>query len=329
MSPKPLDISVIIPLYNENQSLGELHEKLVEVVDRLALSAEFIFVDDGSIDESFTVLQAMHAKDSRVAVLQFRRNYGKSAALAEGFSRATGRYIVTMDADLQDDPAEIPGLIAKLEEGYDLVSGWKKERFDPFIKRVSSKIFNLVTGMMTNVRMHDMNCGLKIYRREVVQTIQVYGQRHRFLPVLAAQHGFRVGEKIVHHHPRKYGKTKFGPSRFLSGFFDLITLLFLSRYVRRPLHLFGGVGLLSFLTGSVICLLLAYERIFLNKYLTNRPLLFLGVMLVIIGIQFISLGLLGEMISESRTKEAKYSIKNILGFHDRYRKAEMIDPGLE
>jgi glycosyltransferase involved in cell wall biosynthesis len=313
VSSKPLDISVIIPLYNENQSLHELYEKLVAVVDRLALSAEFIFVDDGSSDESFAVLQTLHAKAARVAVLHFRRTSGKSAALAGGFSRASGRYVVTMDADLQDDPEEIPGLIAKIEEGYDLISGWKKERFDPFIKRVSSKLFNFVTGKMTNVRLHDINCGLKIYRREVVQTIRVYGQRHRFLPVLAAQHGFRVGEKIVRHHPRKYGETRFGPSRFLSGFFDLITLLFLSRYVRRPLHLFGGVGLLSFLAGSVICLLLAYERIFLNEYLTNRPLLFLGILLVIIGVQFISLGLLGEMISESRMKETKYSIKNIIG----------------
>jgi len=313
----PLDISVIIPLLNEHQSLAELHQQLASVVDRQELTAEFIFIDDGSTDSSYAVLEALHQQDSRVAVLQFRRNYGKSAAFAEGFSRASGSYVVTMDADLQDDPQEIPGLMAKLEEGYDLVSGWKKERFDPLIKRVSSKVFNFVTGMMTGVRLHDMNCGLKIYRREVVQTIQVYGQRHRFLPVLAAQHGFRVGEKVVKHRPRKYGESKFGPSRFLSGFFDLITLVFLSRYVRRPLHLFGGLGLLSFTIGFIISFILAFQRLFMKVYLTNRPLLFLGITLIIVGIQFASIGLLGEMLTESRAKDARYSIKNALGFVER------------
>ncbi|MFQ5631465.1 MAG: glycosyltransferase family 2 protein [bacterium] len=310
----PLDISVIIPLYNECQSLDELHQQLAAVMEQQELAAEFIFVDDGSTDGSYEILEALHRKDSRVAVLQFRRNYGKSAALAEGFSRAQGRYVVTMDADLQDDPGEIPALIAKLEQGFDLISGWKEERFDPFVKRVSSKLFNFVTGLMTGVRLHDMNCGLKIYRLEVVQTIQVYGQRHRFLPVLAAQHGFRVGEKVVRHHPRKYGETKFGPSRFLSGLFDLITLVFLSRYVRRPLHLFGGLGLLSFTIGFIISFILAFQRIFMEVYLTNRPLLFLGITLVIVGIQFASIGLLGEMLTESRAQDARYSVKNAIGF---------------
>lgn len=313
MSKQVLDLSVIIPLYNERESLTELYEKLAAVIDRLGMSAEMIFVDDGSTDGSFDVLKAFHEQDARVAVLQFRRNYGKSAALSEGFYRARGRYVVTMDADLQDDPEEIPELIAKIEEGYDLISGWKKERFDPFIKRVSSKVFNIVTGWVTGVRLHDMNCGLKIYRNEVVQSIKVYGQRHRFLPVLAAQHGFRIGEKVVRHHPRKYGTTKFGPSRFMLGFLDLITLAFLTRYVRRPLHLFGGVGLLCFVSGFCLSAFLAYQRVFQKVYLTNRPLLFLGITLIIVGIQFISIGLLGEMISESRANERVYSIKASLG----------------
>jgi len=313
----PPALSVVIPLYNEAESLAELHRKLAAVVQELGMPAEFIFVDDGSTDGSFSVLQELRAGDPRVAILQFRRNYGKSAALAEGFARARGRYVVTMDADLQDEPAEIPRLIERLEQGYDLVSGWKKKRYDPFIKRMSSKLFNKVTGMFTGVQLHDINCGLKIYRQEVVKAIRIYGQRHRFLPVLAHQHGFRIGELVVQHHPRKYGKSKFGPSRFLSGFLDLITLLFLSRYTKRPLHLFGGTGLLFFLAGLVISLFLTYERIFSQKYLTNRPLLFLGILLIIIGIQFISIGLLGEMITESRSEQLRHSIRAEVGFGER------------
>lgn len=316
VAKQALDVSVIIPLLNESKSLPELHQKLAEVVEEHALAAEFIFIDDGSTDGSFQVLESLHATDPRVVVLQFRRNFGKSAALAEGFSYASGKYVVTMDADLQDDPAEIPALIAKLEEGYDLISGWKKERFDPLIKKISSKVFNCVTGKVTGVPLHDMNCGLKIYRREVVTSIEVYGQRHRFLPVLAAQQGFRVGEKVVQHHPRKYGESKFGPSRFLSGFLDLITLVFLSRYVRQPLHLFGGLGMLSFIVGAAICTLLAFERIFLEVYLSNRPLLFLGILLVIVGIQFISIGLLGEMMTQAQAKETRYSVRKALGVEE-------------
>lgn len=313
MSPLP-DISVVIPLYNERESLAELHAALAGVVKQHALSAEFIFIDDGSTDGSFAELEKLHKADPRVRVLQFRRNYGKAAALSQGFMRARGKYVVTIDADLQDEPEEIPRLIAKLEEGYDLVSGWKKKRHDPFVKRVTSKIFNRVTSLLTGVQLHDMNCGLKIYRAEAAKSLQIYGQRHRFLPVLAAQSGFTIGELVVQHHARRYGKTKYGPSRFLSGFLDLVTLLFLSRYIRRPLHLFGGLGLLTFLAGTAINLYLSYERIIHQKYLTNRPLLFLGVLLIIVGIQFFSLGLLGEMITEARSDEVKYSIKAEVGF---------------
>ncbi len=310
------DLSVVIPLYNEEESVAELYAQISAVVEREGLDTEIIFIDDGSTDDSFEVLCALREQDPRVRVCQFRRNYGKSAALAEGFARARGAYVVTMDADLQDDPEEIPHLIAKLEQGFDLISGWKKKRYDPFIKRVTSKLFNFVTRTLTGVNLHDMNCGLKIYRNEVVKNVQIYGQRHRFIPVLAVQNGFRVGELVVTHHARKYGMSKFGPSRFLNGFLDLITLIFLSRYVKRPLHFFGGVGMMLLFIGFLISLDLTIERIFFQRYLTNRPLLFLGVLLIIVGTQFISIGLIGEMFAESRAENRQYKIRASLGFDD-------------
>ncbi|HEX9652942.1 MAG TPA: glycosyltransferase family 2 protein, partial [bacterium] len=239
-------------------------------------------------------------------------NYGKSAALATGFKKARGAIIVTIDADLQDDPKEIPHVIQKLNEGYDLVSGWKKQRHDPFIKRASSKLFNRVTRWVTGLRIHDINCGLKAYRRVVTDSINVYGQLHRFLPVLAQWEGFKVGEVTVQHHPRQFGKSKFGTSRFFAGFFDLITVLFITRYTKRPLHLFGAAGLISFIFGMAISLYLSFDKIFFGKHLSNRPLLFLGVLLIIIGIQFVSIGLLGEMITANRKRQADYSIKQVL-----------------
>ncbi|KAA3620241.1 MAG: glycosyltransferase [Calditrichaeota bacterium] len=309
-----IDVSVVIPVYNEADSLPELHERLVAVVDENNYSAEFVFIDDGSTDSSFQVLQQLHETDKRVCVSQLRRNYGKSAALAEGFNLARGRYVVTMDSDLQDDPAEIPHLIAKLLEGFDVVSGWKKKRYDPFIKRFTSKIFNKVTGKITGVHLNDMNCGLKIYRNEVIKLVRLYGQRHRFIPVLAAQNGFRIGELVVKHAPRKHGVTKFGPSRFLVGALDLLTLVFLSRYVKRPLHFFGGLGMMSFSLGFLVNLYLSIERILYNKFLSNRPLLFLGVLLIIVGVQFISIGLIGEMLVESRSDVNSYKVKKTIGF---------------
>ncbi len=313
MKDEKVNLSVIVPVYNEAESLPELHRRLAESACTLPKPVEILFVDDGSSDGSFEVLQKLHQTDPSVRVVQFRKNYGKSAALAVGFARARGRIIVTLDADLQDDPKEIPNLIRKLEEGYDLVSGWKKRRRDPLVKRATSKLFNRVTCWLTGLRIHDINCGLKAYRREVTQSIKVYGQLHRFLPVLAQWEGFRVGEVVVEHHPRKYGKTKFGISRFAAGFFDLITVLFITRYTRRPLHLFGLAGMVSFLAGIGVCGFLAYERLFLQKYLSNRPLLFLGIVLVIVGVQFISIGLLGEMITASRQSQVDYSIKAVLG----------------
>ncbi|MCH8871877.1 glycosyltransferase family 2 protein [candidate division KSB1 bacterium] len=313
MAKSTVKISIVVPLFNEEESLVELHERLSKAVCSLEKPIEFLFIDDGSTDNSMQVLSELHNKDPQVRVVQFRRNYGKSAALALGFKEARGEFIVTLDADLQDEPYEIPNLVKKLEEGFDLVSGWKKIRKDPFIKKSTSKLFNFVTRKITGLGIHDMNCGLKAYRREVTETVNVYGQLHRFLPVLAQWQGFKVGEVVVKHNPRKYGITKFGASRFIAGFFDLVTVLFITRYTKRPLHLFGLIGLASFLVGVGISAYLAVERLLLGKYLSDRPLLFLGILAIIVGVQFVSIGLLGEMITESRKDNIDYSIKKTLG----------------
>ncbi|MFQ5706470.1 MAG: glycosyltransferase family 2 protein [bacterium] len=305
-------LSVVVPLFNEQESLVALHEQLAKVLCTLEKPVEILFIDDGSTDGSFEVLRKLHGQDRQVRVIQFRRNYGKSAALALGFREARGKIIVTLDADLQDDPKEIPNLLQKLQGGYDLVSGWKKNRKDPAVKRVTSKLFNRVTCLLTGLHIHDINCGLKAYRREVTDTIKVYGQLHRFLPVLAQWERFKVGEIVVEHHPRKYGKSKFGFSRFVAGFFDLITVLFITRYTKRPLHLFGLAGLFTFIAGVAVSGYLAIARLFYGQFLTNRPLLFLGILLIIIGVQFVSIGLLGEMITESRKDRMEYLVKNEL-----------------
>ena len=306
------ELSILIPLLNEEDSLTELYEKITTTLTESGKSYEIVFIDDGSSDQSFKVLENLSRVDSRLRVYQFRKNYGKSAALACGFEVVRGKYVITMDADLQDDPVEIPRLIAQLETGYDLISGWKKKRHDPFIKRNTSKLFNRVTAWISGVKLHDFNCGLKAYRCEVVKEIQIYGQLHRFIPALAHWQGFKVGELAVKHHPRKHGKTKFGPFRFAAGLLDLFTVVFLNKFKKRPLHLFGSFGVFTLLIGIIINLYLAIEKIFANKILSNRPLLFLGVLLVIVGIQFISMGLLGEMITETQKRKSDYSIKNIL-----------------
>jgi glycosyltransferase involved in cell wall biosynthesis len=312
------DISVVIPLFNEQESLEELYDNIRGVMRDIDKTYEIIFVDDGSTDDSADLIESLSDRDHNVKLIQFRKNYGKSEGLNAGFAASSGRYVVTMDADLQDDPGEIPNLIAKLEEGYDLVSGWKKVRHDPLTKKVSSRIYNFFTSVFSGIRLHDFNCGLKAYRQRVVKSLNVYGDLHRYLPVVAHRTGFRVTEIPVKHHPRKFGESKFGSSRLFRGAFDLLTITFLTRYRKRPLHLFGGLGVFFFIVGFAISLFLAIQKIFYDANLSNRPLLFLGVLLIIVGIQFISIGLLGEMITAQKRDRSFHHIKRTIGFKDRY-----------
>ena len=303
-----MDLSIVIPAYKESESLPELLARITQSADPLQLEYEIIVVDDGSNDGTFQTLKSLKPQYPRLKALRFRKNYGKSPALAEGFKAAQGERVITMDADLQDDPAEIPALLAKLDEGYDMVSGWKKERHDPITKTVPSKLFNLVTSLMSGIRLHDFNCGLKAYRKVVVESLQVYGELHRFLPVLAHWHGFRVGELVVKHHPRKFGRTKFGLARFFNGFFDLMTVLFLTRFRTTPLHIFGMIGMAAFTLGFLIELYLTVMW-FNGHGIGGRPLFFLGILLIIVGIQFVGFGLLAEMTSAGLAENVNYSIK--------------------
>jgi glycosyltransferase involved in cell wall biosynthesis len=307
-------VSVVVPLYNERESLPELHGEIRAACRRAGMRFEAVYVDDGSTDGSYEVLEGLRRTDKTVKIIQFRRNFGKSEALAAGFAAASGDFVVTMDADLQDDPSEIPALIAKLNEGWDLVSGWKKSRRDPISKRWPSKFFNRTTSLLVGLRLHDYNCGLKAYRAEVVKTVKVYGELHRYIPALAKWEGFRVTERIVNHRPRRYGKTKFGMSRFMNGMLDLITVVFLGKYTRRPLHLFGSMGLVFSLAGAGITLTFVALRITHALFLSRRPLFFLGIMLLIIGIQFVSIGLLGEMITRSNASDRRNTVRRSIGF---------------
>lgn len=300
------ELSIIIPVYNEGESILELAAEISGVMKEITEKYEVIFIDDGSSDDSYDKIRSLADKDSRIIGVRFRRNYGKAAALSEGFRISNGKMVVTMDSDLQDDPMEIPMLMNSLDEGYDVVSGWKKNRKDPWTKRFPSKIFNFVTGTMSGIRIHDFNCGLKIYRSEVIKTVKVYGELHRYIPVLAKLAGFRVSELVVNHRPRKFGKTKFGASRFLKGFLDLTTVLFLGKFDRNPLHFFGILGGVLFLAGLVINGYLTVQW-FGGVWIGNRPILFLGILLMIVGIQFVSLGLLAEMIT-AREENLRYSI---------------------
>jgi glycosyltransferase involved in cell wall biosynthesis len=307
-------VSVVVPLYNERESLPELHGEIRAACTKAGMPFEAIYVDDGSTDGSFEVLEGLRRTDRTVKIIQFRKNFGKSEALAEGFAAASGDFVVTMDADLQDDPAEIPALIDKLNEGWDLVSGWKKSRRDPISKRWPSKFFNRTTSLLVGLRLHDYNCGLKAYRAEVVKTVKVYGELHRYIPALAKWEGFRVTERVVNHRPRRYGRTKFGMSRFMNGMLDLITVVFLGKYTRRPLHLFGSMGIAFSLAGAGITLTLVALRITHAIFLSRRPLFFLGIMLLIIGIQFVSIGLLGEMITRSNASDRRNAVRRSIGF---------------
>jgi len=307
-----VEISVVIPLLNEEHTLVELAGKIADSLQ--GRDFEIIFVDDGSMDRSWEILSKLSRDYSFVKAIRFRRNYGKSDALQAGFTAARGKYVVSMDADLQDDPYEIPGLIELLEQGNDMVSGWKKKRFDPISKTVPSRFFNAVTRLTTGIQLHDFNCGLKAYRKEVTDSIYLYGEMHRYVPLLAKWKGFdKIEEKVVKHHPRKYGKTKFGISRFLNGFLDLITLLFVNRYKRRPMHFFGSVGILFLLIGGLISAYLSYVKIFMGQPLSNRPLLFLGILLILVGVQFFSIGFLGEMINRWHVRSQNPEIADKTG----------------
>ena len=306
-----VEISIVVPLFNERENLEPLWTKIQEVMAPLDKSYEVVFVDDGSTDGSFEIVSKLRAQHSHIKGIQFRMNHGKSAALSVGFEIASGEVIITMDADLQDDPAEIPNLLSKLEEGYDLVSGWKFKRHDPLSKTIPSKLFNKVTSLLSGIKIHDFNCGLKAYRRQVTENIGVYGELHRYLPVMAHWKGFKVGEIKVQHYPRLHGKSKFGLSRFINGFLDLLTVMFLGKYTRRPMHLFGVLGLILFLAGLIINLHLTW--LWLHSVgIGRRPLLFLGVLLVIVGIQFLLMGLIGEMITSQDRDKSAFSIKRKL-----------------
>jgi glycosyltransferase involved in cell wall biosynthesis len=296
-------ISIVIPLHNEERSVALLYEELQAALEPLAQEWEAVFVDDGSVDGSFAALTRLHDGNENVRVVRLRRNFGKAAALAAGFGQARGETVVTIDADLQDDPAEIPRLLVKLEEGFDLVSGWKTRRRDPLRRRVLSRIFNWVTGRVSGLRLHDMNCGLKAYRAEVVRGMPLYGELHRFIPVLAQYRGFRVAELPVNHRPREHGRSRYGVERYVRGFLDLLTVSFIGRYRHRPLHLFGGLGLILGLLGVAILVYLTVVKA-LGHAIGERPLLTLGVLLVVVGLQFFSLGLISEMLTSQHEETA-------------------------
>ena len=299
-------VSIVVPLFNEEATVAPLYEEVRTTLDSRDLEWEIVFVDDGSTDGSYRELVKLHAAYTNVRVVRLRRNFGKAAALASGFDAVSGDVVITMDADLQDDPAEIPRLLEKLDEGYDIVSGWKCDRRDPLSRRVVSRVYNKTTGWVTGVRLHDMNCGLKAYRAEVLRNVRLYGELHRFVPVLAHHLGFGVTEIPVNHRPRVNGRSRYGLERYLRGFFDLLTVAFMGRYRYRPLHLFGGIGLTLGAAGSVILLYLTAIK-FGGAAIGGRPLLLLGILLVVVGIQFFSLGLVGEMLTSHHEEKAKTS----------------------
>jgi len=297
-------ISVVIPVYDEARSVELLYDELRSALEPLDQEWEAIFVDDGSTDGTFAALTRLHNRESNLRVVRLRRNFGKATALVAGFDQVRGDTVVTIDGDLQDDPAEIPRLLAKLDEGFDLVSGWKAHRRDPVARRLLSRLFNWVTSRFSGVRLHDMNCGLKAYRAEVVHGLRLYGELHRFIPVLAHYRGFRIAELPVHHRPREHGRSRYGPERYLRGFLDLLTVSFIGRYRHRPLHLFGGLGLALATVGIGILVYLTVDKA-LGHAIGGRPLLTLGVLLVVVGMQFFSLGLISEMITSHHEERAQ------------------------
>jgi glycosyltransferase involved in cell wall biosynthesis len=312
-----LDISVVVPVLNEEENLPILHQRLTEALAGNGYSYEIIIVDDGSTDRSFNVMQALQARDDHLRIVRFRRNYGQTAAFAAGFDRALGDVVITLDADLQNDPADIPALIAKIAEGYDVVSGWRVDRQDRFLdRRLPSMVANRLIGWTTGVHIHDYGCSLKAYRRDVLTDVRLYGELHRFIPALAHAAGARVTEVPVSHHPRRYGKAKYGLSRTLRVILDILAVRFLMSYSTRPIHIFGLLGLLSLVAGALILLYLAVVRLFLLQPVADRPLLLLGILLTMLGVQLVTSGLLAEMVTrtyfESQNKPI-YTVRQELG----------------
>jgi len=311
-----MDISVVVPVYNEDESLPELCAWIGKVMLANSLSYEVILVDDGSSDTSWKVIENLNSTNQQIKGIKFRRNYGKSAALNEGFQVTQGEVVITMDADLQDSPDEIPGLYDMIRnQGFDLVSGWKKVRHDPSLsKNIPSKFFNWTTSRMSGVKLHDHNCGLKAYRREVIKSIEVYGEMHRFIPVIAKWAGFnKIGEKVVEHRKRKYGVTKFGLERFINGFLDLISIMFVSRFGKKPMHLFGLLGSIIFFLGFIIAGYLTYARFFMAGYrMTDRPIFYFGMLAMVIGTQLFLTGFLAEMVSRNSPDRNHYLVEKRL-----------------
>jgi len=315
-----MNISVVIPLLNEQESLKELYDWIAKVMQSNHFSYEIIFIDDGSTDESWETITALSKKNNNVKGIRFLKNFGKSQALHAGFKKAEGEVIITMDADLQDNPDEIPELYNMItKEGYDMVSGWKKKRYDSIIsKNLPSKVFNWAARRTSGVKLNDFNCGLKAYHKNVVKNIDVNGEMHRYIPVLAKNAGFnKIGEKIVQHQARKYGETKFGMDRFIHGFLDLITIWFLSRFGKRPMHLFGALGVIMFIIGFSFTLYLGIDKLFLNPYgrlITERPQFYIALSTMIIGTQFFIAGFLGELILRTQSQKERYLVKEELNF---------------
>ncbi|NNF02715.1 MAG: glycosyltransferase family 2 protein [Bacteroidia bacterium] len=316
-----MDISIVIPLLNEDESIGELYEWINKVMMQHGFSYEVIFVDDGSTDSSWNIIEKLASSSSTVRGIKFRRNYGKAAALNEGFKLTKGNVVVTMDADLQDSPEEIPDLFNMITSGgLDLVSGWKKKRYDPISKTLPTKLFNAATRSMSGIHLHDFNCGLKAYRSDVVKTVELQGEMHRYIPVLAKKAGFtKIGEKVVMHQERKYGVTKFGWERFINGFLDLLTISFIARFGRRPMHFFGLLGTLLFLSGFVVSIVLIIQKLVVvgtgapYRDIVDQPLFYIALVAIVIGAQMFLAGFLGELISRSLADKDQYSIEKTVG----------------
>ena len=310
-----MNISVVIPLLNEKESLRELTDSILDVMKSYNFSYEIIFIDDGSSDKSWDIIEELSSKSNTIKGIKFHRNYGKSQALHAGFLKSQGQVVFTMDADLQDDPREIPAMYDMImNDDFDIVSGWKKKRFDSLIfKNIPSKIFNFAARTTSGIKLNDFNCGLKAFKKGVIKNINVYGEMHRYIPILAKNEGYKkIGEKIVNHRARKYGKTKFGPSRFLYGFLDLLTIWFISSFGKRPMHLFGSLGLILITTGFLFAAYLGYDKIILNpggRLITERPEFYISLVTMIIGSQFFSMGFIGELMLKSINQKPQYIIQ--------------------